>query len=789
MKSITTFLLLSLMILAARTAAAYEIVLPEDPHPWDKTAAAELERFLKKTVSSFTIGGKEAVFYVGDTAFARKNGVSPDKMEPEAWQIRSFGNGCVIVGGGNRGTLYGVYSFIEKILGVRFFSPSDEYIPEIRKTAAYEKLDFSGKPFFNIRYIYRMPHAEDGGRFAAKSRLNIDRREADGIAAEFGGGVKYGSPALSHPFDHENGYLPWKQYKDSHPEYFALIDGKREGRNQYGQPCLSHPEVLNIVLGKLKEYIESDEKKAKENGEIAPSCYAMGLNDNIRFCECRNCRELAEKYGTAGAYALFINKVAAFLKEFRPTYQIVVPAYFQTAAPPEAFPYADNVTVYLMNTHPLCHENLLEPGNAAFREKIKKWSEKVSRLNIRDYETFISDSMGLPVPSEFTFAPNIKYYSMNKIDGVFYEFGLYDMVDMYDLKFYMVSCLLDNPSADPEKLMREFCDGVYGKASGPIMAYRKALRDAAYRNHAVMVGFSPGVMSAKYIHWDDLKAMQSILEKAEKAVEGDPALLYKVKRVRQNLDILLVKPQLYHFYLIQAESAGERDVFNKMSGDAAKRFFSVVGETRHRMVQDEQRRIHPVSELYVKELQAGIAHRSKYGNGIPDQFKGKKVIVFPPYVWSLKDWQMLRTQPLPLPNPDAFFGYSYRLKTVPGNAKYLSGNQLFGIFRPSDKKITAANTLRKNQMSEKNIFRKILTYRTPVQREKSQVLFCTNAWLMQFDMLDALCDLYPDTEIEIYVETGFHGKAYGIGNADESYIDFGAIAVVIPEKKKQDFPQ
>ncbi len=206
------------------------------------------------------------------------------------------------------------------------------------------------------------------------------------------------------------------------------------------------------------------------------------------------------------------------------------------------------------------------------------------------------------------------------------------------------------------------------------------------------------------------------------------------------------------------------------------------------MVQDENRRMHPVSEHYVKELQAGLNTGRNTETAFLISSRGKRslsssVCVEPERLADVED------PTASAPESRRFYGYAYRLETVPGNAKYLNGNQLFGIFRPSDKKITAANTLRKNQMSEEITFRKILTYRTPVQREKFQFIFCTNAWLMQFDLLDALCDLYPDTEIEIYIETGFHGKAYGIGNADESHIDFGAVAVVIPEKKKQDFPK
>ena len=75
MAHISSFLISLTALAVFHTAGAYEIILPEKPYPWDKTAAAELESYLKKTVSAFTIGGKEAVFYIGDTAFARKFGL------------------------------------------------------------------------------------------------------------------------------------------------------------------------------------------------------------------------------------------------------------------------------------------------------------------------------------------------------------------------------------------------------------------------------------------------------------------------------------------------------------------------------------------------------------------------------------------------------------------------------------------------------------------------------------------------------------------------------------------
>ena len=44
-------------------------------------------------------------------------------------------------------------------------------------------------------------------------------------------------------------YLPVKKYGAEHPEYFALVKGKRDleaGRGE-PQPCVTNPDVIEIV--------------------------------------------------------------------------------------------------------------------------------------------------------------------------------------------------------------------------------------------------------------------------------------------------------------------------------------------------------------------------------------------------------------------------------------------------------------------------------------------------------------------------------------------------------------
>ena len=85
---------------------AFRIVLPDEPKPWEKTAAEELGHYLGLCLGGnrLTVEGQGGVvFHVGDTAFARENGVSDCK--DEEWRIKSFGRNVVLAGGGTRGEI------------------------------------------------------------------------------------------------------------------------------------------------------------------------------------------------------------------------------------------------------------------------------------------------------------------------------------------------------------------------------------------------------------------------------------------------------------------------------------------------------------------------------------------------------------------------------------------------------------------------------------------------------------------------------------------------------------
>ena len=57
------------------------------------------------------------------TDFAAQAGIRPDSLDKEAWVIRTSGKNLILSGGRQRGTLYAVYTLLEKHFGCHWLDP------------------------------------------------------------------------------------------------------------------------------------------------------------------------------------------------------------------------------------------------------------------------------------------------------------------------------------------------------------------------------------------------------------------------------------------------------------------------------------------------------------------------------------------------------------------------------------------------------------------------------------------------------------------------------------------
>lgn len=320
----------------------YSVVVSSNATATEKYAAEQLIKYGEEVtgkriplVSSGTTG--EKVISVGRTELLENSGISVDAadVKNDGFIVKTKGKTLFLCGGGDRGTLYAVYDFLEYFLGVKWLTAEATYIPENTSACVY-KADRTEVPAFDYR-IYLDPSA-----FFNDS-------------TEFSSTMRYTSEYLKIP-DNEGGNLKWYQGYDTHnslqwvkvndyvkngkidPLYTKAFsnDGHNviseagggsgttyaadlcytDGINEDGSYQTTVTEngtkrktAIGMVIDGMCEVIESDKD---EN-----NYYMFGQSDFFsRPCLCADCTASASKYTDAGTMIRFINAVADGVKSF-----------------------------------------------------------------------------------------------------------------------------------------------------------------------------------------------------------------------------------------------------------------------------------------------------------------------------------------------------------------------------------------------------------------------------------------------------------------------------------------
>ncbi len=445
------------------------IVVSENAGAAEQYAAKELASYLKRmsghdfAVSSAPKEG-EVSFYIGREA-AALTGFAPDEdLTDDGFQIAPVPNGIVICGLHPRGTLYGVYEFLENVLGCRFFSPEVEVCPSREEmTVCLEAVKRVPKIEYRSTSVYQLLDPV----YAAKRKINGQAFDLD---EKFGGRVEYGKGYFVHTFTRS--LLKPEDYFDEHPEYFAEIDGKRI--KEKTQLCLTNPDVLKIVTNNLLDAIRK-QPEAK--------IWSVSQEDNYNGCTCAKCRALDEKEGSqSGSLLHFVNAVAEEVEKEFPDVIIDTLAYQYTRRPPKFVHARKNVCVRLCTieccfVHPLSECTVDDPDaprkdySQSFRDDLIDWGKKCDRLYIWDYVTNFSHYW-MPHPNWHVLAENLKFFADNNVKGIFEQgCGRKKGGEMNDLRSYILANAMWDPECDPKKLRAEFLSAVYGDAAYCIDEY------------------------------------------------------------------------------------------------------------------------------------------------------------------------------------------------------------------------------------------------------------------------------------------------------------------------------
>ncbi len=502
-----------------------DIVLPEDAGDILQAAAADLQSTLEKMTgmapriaqdSGAPAPRGRSAIHVGQTALARSLGLGAEGAGVEGYRLATDGRDLFILGGSDSGTSYGVYGLLEDHLDVRWFLPGAlfEDIP-VQTTLRIPPINETVVPHFQHRVFSGITGLEAG----AWERHNRASRRG---------------PQLPYDAFHHALYrvFPVAQYGESHPEYYALIDGERlvpesdaVSNGRFGQPCTSNPEVVDITIQAARDHFD---RTPDAHG------FSLGMNDNVDFCQCDNCRALdvpglvfRNRPVYSDRWFTYVNAVARALQESHPGKFVGCLAYLNVESPPERIDRLEpNVAIYLTQD---TGQHLDPEYRDKDREFIRTWTKQCDHVCKYDYY-----GLGWVLPRYFPhlLAEDIKCQHGAGVKGFYAE--SYPHWPGFGPQIWLASKLWWDSSQDTEELLSEFFERLFRGAAGEVRSFYDRLesiwcRPRAGRWFQGLRGLHDQVPVYTLQDADDLEA---ILARAYKATR-DPLVRLRIDYVRR----------------------------------------------------------------------------------------------------------------------------------------------------------------------------------------------------------------------------------------------------------------
>ena len=306
--------------------------------------------------------------------------------------------------------------------------------------------------------------------------MGSSRADRDHVPPEWGGTTCFPSAFFVHTFAR---LLPNETYFETHPEYFALIDGRRrpQGHGGGAQFCLTHPEVRRIVTRRALDELDTLHTYG---------IFDVSQNDTDHgFCHCPTCAALRDREGSeAGPLLDFVNYVAAVVAQKYPRVKITTLAYLETNKPPRHLRPRDNVIIRLANdTASFPYPMYFLEESDVFYPNMLRWIELGARLFIWDYVVDYK-AYPMPHPNLAVIDHNIDTYARHGVYGLFLQSSHYGPGENQGaLRAWVYAKKMWDPSRAMADLVRDFNYGYFGSVGGLMQQYSDLLQEEWQRFH------------------------------------------------------------------------------------------------------------------------------------------------------------------------------------------------------------------------------------------------------------------------------------------------------------------
>ena len=500
--------------------SAWVVVVPDGAARPVRYAATELTNTLAK-ISGARLG-------VVDAADApRRNQIRLDcggSGLDDVFTVKTEPGRVDLVGSSPRATLFAAYAFLRDWLDARWYwpGPSGEFLPKLtrydvksgsrtyRSPFRYREMSICG----NI-WLHR--HA-DSERWFAKVFLNAGANTPE-IRADLGFENIVSDHVVSLP------YMKGKERQklfDAHPDWFSLINGKRDIDGIAG--CWSNSGFTDYIVSNLVARIRRD-KIDVANFFVA---------DVVPRCECSECTAEPDK---SARWWKYYAKIREAIRGEVPEQRFAGLAYQEYRPVPSV--RVDGLEYVEYCQYNRCYFHALGDSscsrNEQSMEEFRKWGTRAT-MGLYGYEFDIYNKC-LYLPLSHMIADEMRVFRDMRLSRVKTEYS----VDLYKLagktpvpksmvgqlvnrlpNYAWAMCAFD-PGVDEGALLDDFCRHVYGAGAASMKAYHSLMAKSwgDLPSHVTYFGNSPMGMVGDFIPSNVAVTAKGLLKKAAAAAKAD----------------------------------------------------------------------------------------------------------------------------------------------------------------------------------------------------------------------------------------------------------------------------
>ena len=582
----------------------YKIVVSQDYSETEYFAATEVQSFIQQathvkipvvldTGLSFNEETTQ-IISVGNTKFLFEESIDDDvnydAMNIDGFILRTKGKSLFINGACDRGTLYGVYDFLEKFVGIKFLTDDYTYVPTLDKLD-FTEMSITEIPSFPLRIYLTNPVFNDA-LFLARLRMS----GVEHVNAE----TQYGGKEVLNGFCHNSlWFVPTS-------EYFATADDKVKNAHMYNSVlkdgaaqdiCFTDGIADNggidesLEVSAFKVALKSLKQRVKDSAE-GTTFFFFSMMDTTDNCQCGRCLTRTTKYNRSGNVVRFTNLLAKEINKWSVEefdgrkINLIMFAYNETLyAPidgnnkpldPTCIPN-EYVHVRIAPIQQNQYYSVYEDKNSDIGRAIRGWSSMTKNIMIWNYHTFYTHFCWY-FPKRRAWSLDLNIYKEIGASYVLMQSDHKNPDNWQDkLNCYIASKMLWDPTVEVHALEKEFIEYYYGIASDVVKEVVGRLDEKIYEisiNYPDVKFrlYDPSMLNPNYYPIEFLKGLCKLLDDEIEDVlaSNDP----RKEDIAQALKEVKLTPLFMIVQNVKSYYADSEQIYNTVSD-----FVNLASET------------------------------------------------------------------------------------------------------------------------------------------------------------------------------------------------------------------